>query len=92
MKKTLSLLFAFALLLTCCLGHAFAEVHINNQMKDGEGNQVIVGSPGKQENGLQMILSTSRTMLGTSLIAERPNLRLLAGRLVISILPIPLRQ
>ncbi len=58
MKKTLSLLFAFALLLTCCLGHAFAEVHINNQMKDGEGNQVIVGSPGKQENGLQMILST----------------------------------
>ena len=58
MKKTLSLLFAFSLLLTCGYGQTFAEVRINNQMKDGEGSNIVVNTPGWQESGIQMILST----------------------------------
>lgn len=58
MKKILSLLFVFAQLLTCGVGQAFAEVRINNQMKDGEGSSIVVNSPDKQQSGLQMILST----------------------------------
>lgn len=58
MKKTVSLLFAFVMLLTCCIGQTFADVHINNQIKNGEGNTVIAGAPVKQESGLEMILST----------------------------------
>ena len=58
MKKTISLLAVFALLFSCGFGQSFAEVRINNQLKDGEGSNVIVTSPEKQESGLQMILST----------------------------------
>jgi hypothetical protein len=58
MKKTLSLMLVLILLLTCGFGQAFAEVLINNQMKDGDGSTIIVNPSGKQEDGLQMILST----------------------------------
>ena len=58
MKKIISLLAVFALLFSCGFGQSFAEVRINNQLKDGEGSNVIVTSPEKQESGLQMILST----------------------------------
>ena len=47
-----------SLLFSCGLGQAFAEVLINNQMKDGDGSTIIANPSAKQENGLQMILST----------------------------------
>ena len=58
MKRILSLLFVFVTLLTCGFGQSSAEVRINNQMKNGEGSNVIVNSPERQESGLQLILST----------------------------------
>ena len=58
MKRTLSLLFVCILLFNCGFGQAFAEVLINNQMKDGDGSTIIASPSDKQENGLQMILST----------------------------------
>ena len=58
MKKVLSLLFAFSLLLTCGLGQAIAELPINNQIKGDGGDTVVVDSAPRQESGLELILST----------------------------------
>ena len=57
MKKLLSLLLSAVMLISCGAGLAFAEAHINNQIKGGEGN-IVSGTPVIQENGLELILST----------------------------------
>ena len=53
MKKVLSLLFAFSLLLTCGLGQAIAELPINNQIKGDGGDTVVVDSAPRQESVLR---------------------------------------
>ncbi len=58
MKRTLSLLFVFVLLLTGCIGQALADVSINNQIKDGTGNAVTPGPGLPQKSGLELILAT----------------------------------
>ena len=68
MKKPLALLFALALLLSCGIGPASADVHINNQIKNGEGGTVIAGSVAGQKSGLELILST-----GDQHIISMPN-------------------
>lgn len=68
MKRALSLLFVFTLLLTCGLGETFAEVQINNQFKNGEGNPLVVGTTPRQEHGLELILST-----GDQYVITMPN-------------------
>ena len=58
MRKMIILLIVFVILLSCGPGQAFADVSINNQIKDGEGNPVISGSSAGQNDGYSLILST----------------------------------
>ncbi len=58
MKKMLSLLIVSALLLGCIPGQVFADVMINNQIKNGEDNTVIASSAPIRESGFDLILST----------------------------------
>ena len=58
MKKILSLLIVSVLLLSCFPGQVFADVMINNQIKNGENSAAIVNSSTAQISGFDMIMST----------------------------------
>ena len=56
--RVFSALLVLLLLATGCAAQAFADVHINNQIKGNDGNTVVTGSADRQERGLDLVLST----------------------------------
>ena len=56
--RVFSALLVLLLLAAGCAAQAFADVHINNQIKGSDGNTVVTGSADRQERGLDLVLST----------------------------------
>ena len=56
--RVFSALLVLLLLAAGCAAQAFADVHINNQIKGSDGNTVVTGSADRQERGIDLVLST----------------------------------
>ena len=58
LPQLISVLLVLILLVTGIPGRAFADVRINNQIKESGGNTVVIGSAGSGQPGLDLVLST----------------------------------
>lgn len=69
LPQLISVLLVLILLVTGISGQAFADVRINNQIKENGGNTVVIGSAGSGQPGLDLVLST-----GDQNTIDMPNL------------------